>query len=172
MMEEEKRIVLWDIATQTVLRELHIDGNSNFPRQISLSQDKRLVASSFAIRGSAVWDIASKRQLMCVGTNSRSLQFLKGGTLLKTGQGTFRIPDRFEDSSSGNEKLPGQISIEGSWVLYDAQRILWLPPDYRPTKWLIRGGLLSIGTDSGNVYFLRFDKDNIGVSHTPVASLG
>ncbi|KAK0766479.1 hypothetical protein N5P37_000204 [Trichoderma harzianum] len=49
-----------------------------------------------------------------------------------------------------------------TWVTWDSQRILWLPPAYRPRISAVRASTLAIGCDSGRVVFIRFsDMDKL-----------
>ncbi|RGP71778.1 vegetatible incompatibility het-e-1 [Fusarium sporotrichioides] len=47
-----------------------------------------------------------------------------------------------------------QLSADGKWVMRSGQRVLWLPPDYRPSVKYTSGPTVAIGTWSGRVFNL------------------
>ncbi|KAF4336041.1 vegetatible incompatibility het-e-1 [Fusarium beomiforme] len=46
------------------------------------------------------------------------------------------------------------IGQDSAWVMKDGEKLLWLPPDYRPASVYMSGGTMVIGTVSGRVLFL------------------
>ncbi|PNP37256.1 hypothetical protein TGAMA5MH_10825 [Trichoderma gamsii] len=52
----------------------------------------------------------------------------------------------------------------GSWITRDGKPLLWLPVDYRPTAFAIKGSTVGIGCDLGRVLMLEFsDGDGFSV---------
>ncbi|PYI27950.1 WD40 repeat-like protein [Aspergillus indologenus CBS 114.80] len=157
---DEGSIALWEIATNTVVQKFQTSHSGI--KTLALSKDNQLLAYSTHWETS-IWDLSTKKQLALVGSglNNISMQFSGDGTSLKTDHGIFSVPSSTGEGLSQSHRLPNQIWIKDQWVLYDEQRILWLPPEYRPSQWLICDSLLTIGTSAGHVFFLRFDKSKL-----------
>ncbi|GAB1195587.1 hypothetical protein APSETT444_004848 [Aspergillus pseudonomiae] len=59
-----------------------------------------------------------------------------------------------------------EVLFENGWVVAasSGQRILWLPPEYRPTYWvdwkcIEHGNMLICGTDTGHIHFYEFQME-------------
>jgi hypothetical protein len=48
------------------------------------------------------------------------------------------------------------LGINDDWVTLSSERILWLPPEYRPGTWASYGDTIIIGSGTGR-YSLRYD---------------
>ncbi|KAH8783639.1 hypothetical protein BGZ57DRAFT_884992 [Hyaloscypha finlandica] len=50
------------------------------------------------------------------------------------------------------------LGINGSWITWNAQNLLWLPPDYRAFSSAISlsGSVVAIGCQSGKVFIIGF----------------
>ena len=46
------------------------------------------------------------------------------------------------------------LGIDGNWVTLNSQRILWLPPEYRPISWERHMNVAVIGSGAGRVTFI------------------
>jgi hypothetical protein len=49
------------------------------------------------------------------------------------------------------------IFVEGEWVTHNGRRVLWLPPEYRPTCTAAWGNMLIMGHSSGRHTTLWFN---------------
>jgi hypothetical protein len=49
------------------------------------------------------------------------------------------------------------IGMQQEWLIRSSQRILWLPPEYRPSAVGVNGNVIAIGTGAGRVIFMRVD---------------
>ncbi|KAH6964931.1 hypothetical protein EDB82DRAFT_560829 [Fusarium venenatum] len=47
-----------------------------------------------------------------------------------------------------------QVSVDANWITRSGERVLWLPPDYRPSITCASGSIIAIGTKSGRVFNL------------------
>jgi hypothetical protein len=53
------------------------------------------------------------------------------------------------------------INAAGDWVMKSSERVLWLPPEYRPRTHTSYGNIIVLGSGSGHVFFLSFE-DGLG----------
>ncbi|EPS36555.1 hypothetical protein H072_9879 [Dactylellina haptotyla CBS 200.50] len=53
--------------------------------------------------------------------------------------------------------------LDNSWLIYGGQRIIWIPPDFRPARggWKVKHDMVVILSRLGMVYSLRLDLDQI-----------
>jgi hypothetical protein len=51
------------------------------------------------------------------------------------------------------------LEWDGSWITWNGNRILWIPPEYRPSSSMIRENTVAIGCPSGRVILIRFLPD-------------
>jgi hypothetical protein len=47
------------------------------------------------------------------------------------------------------------LGAEHDWITLSSQRILWLPPEYRPGDWASYGNTIVVGSATGRVTFVR-----------------
>jgi len=43
------------------------------------------------------------------------------------------------------------IGMDGDWMTLSSERILWVPPEYRPSGWASRNGIVVLGSGAGRV---------------------
>jgi hypothetical protein len=79
------------------------------------------------------------------------LAFTHNGTHLITDQGMIALSPSLVSPSEARCYL-----IAGNWVTWDDEKILWLPPDYRPSSVTVRNNIIVLGLPSGGIIFLRF----------------
>lgn len=53
--------------------------------------------------------------------------------------------------------MPPSLSTDHAWVVRGKERILWLPPEYRPSTWAVIGSTVVLGQEDGQVLFLVFN---------------
>ena len=49
------------------------------------------------------------------------------------------------------------VFIEEEWIRNGEDRMLWLPPEYRPYRCDVHGGIIGFGHRSGGVSIFEFD---------------
>ena len=49
-----------------------------------------------------------------------------------------------------------------TWITWDGNYLLWLPPEYRPVESAVKKNRVGIGCGSGVVYVLNFRADILG----------
>jgi hypothetical protein len=63
------------------------------------------------------------------------------------------------DASARSRAPPRTVSnlgIRGDWVTSSYERLLWLPPEYRPGEWAIQSDTMVIGSGTGRVAFVHY----------------
>jgi hypothetical protein len=48
------------------------------------------------------------------------------------------------------------IALNGQWITIHGDRVLWLPPEYRPRCSAVKDNTLALGHASGRISFIRF----------------
>ncbi|KAF2399700.1 hypothetical protein EJ06DRAFT_511907 [Trichodelitschia bisporula] len=119
----------WDAALQT------LEGHSGAVRVVAFSPDGKQLA---------LWDAGS----------GKALQELKGHS------GPFRAvafsPDGNQLASASN--LPRSIIFQEQWVAIGTEKLLWLPAEYRSSKFgaAVHEGKVGWGCPSGRVLIMEF----------------
>ena len=150
----------WNTILQT------LEGHTSVVNSVAFSHDSKLLASASWDHTVRVWDaaIGSCHQTVLVNTSISSLSFNSTNTSLVTNIGLIKVdrtglPLTLESSQSGRSKGNRQgLGISRSWVAWNDQNIVWLPPDYRPRVSDISpsGSTVAIGCESGKVIMVGF----------------
>ena len=156
---DDETIKIWDLATdhQETL-ESHIYPVSS----VAWSPDGRKVASASYDETIKIWDPATGQ---CQGTlEAGHTDYLHFDTSnrIRTDAGVFELKPNAPaiDLVACSHSVP-QASGYGlndgeTWITYQGQDLLWLPPEYRPSASAILGASLVLGCSSGRVLFLKF----------------
>jgi hypothetical protein len=107
-----------------------------------------------------LWDATSGawKHTFKIGICSSNLLFSEDGQYLKTDRGLLSLNSGSFDvylSQALDEPIYA-ISIDNGWVTQDGQKLLWLPPDFRPSCSAVSINVLAFGHLSGFVTFLEF----------------
>jgi WD40 repeat protein len=148
----------WSACLQT------LEGHSSTVNSVAFSHDSKLLASASFDTTVKVWDAATGtlQQTLEVDSNVRSLSFDVTNSILITNIGHLQLDKTrnlplFTSSRgfSGKSHCKG-LGVSGSWVLWNGQNLLWLPPDFRATTSVISytGSTLAIGCQSGKVFII------------------
>ncbi|OQU97628.1 hypothetical protein CLAIMM_03529 isoform 2, partial [Cladophialophora immunda] len=116
-----------------------------------------------------VWDVTTGAELLCYDSDTyvNHIEFVDNGSnILANGQ-VINIPQQLPrptvtTTQSPNFNLPsgGEFAVTGDWITWSSQRVLWLPPEYRPTSywstsWRGQSDIIVIGSGNGRVTFVR-----------------
>lgn len=133
------------------------DGNID---DLIFSHDSRLLAAMSSGGTARIWhmDTGECVQYFHVGRYTRMLFFGKDSRQLITSRGAFMLQgippmrrgllDSVECSIRAQE-TPYSVGEDGSWVELNGQKLLWLPVDYRPTRWAVSKSTIVLGCKSG-----------------------
>ncbi|KAF9883980.1 hypothetical protein FE257_002421 [Aspergillus nanangensis] len=172
----DNTIKLWDV-TSSRLRTL--EGHSSLVRSVAFAPDQRTVASGSYDNTIKLWDIETCQQLLTLEGHSspvRSVVFSPDGQMIVSGSYDNTI--RFWDTHTGKQLriLEGQsgpvrpvaegrtvtlnspLSVENDWVTLAAEKVLWLPFDYRQFSICVaKGRILALAYPDGRVCVMEFD---------------
>ncbi|KFY78543.1 hypothetical protein V499_02323 [Pseudogymnoascus sp. VKM F-103] len=158
-------VKIWNTATGT-LQEM-LDGHSDYVFSVVFSHDSKLLASASSDKTIRIWDATTGmlQQTIAVSGYISSLLFDIADSSLITNIGRIKLGKPklvsvSESSQEGGRKSNRKgLAISGSWITWNAQNLLWLPPDYRPIHSgasLLRESRLAIGCKSGKVVTIGF----------------
>ncbi|KAF1816850.1 hypothetical protein P152DRAFT_510201 [Eremomyces bilateralis CBS 781.70] len=171
----DARVKLWDAGSGKPLQTLK--GHSGSVRAMAFSPDGKTLASvsddakavTFFPDGKMLtsdpddatvklWDVGSGKLLQTLVTNSSmhfSLWFTDDGSCLQADRGLFRIGPSCGLAPT-RSCSPQSIYVEEQWVLYNGERVLWLPSEYRSDKVAVHGNMVGFGYSSGRVLIMKF----------------
>jgi WD40 repeat protein len=154
----DKTIKLRDFTTGAVLRTL--EGHTGPVVQVAFSPNSKLIASQDSGAVFKIWDASSGRVLDGLQLPRSSHQerhyakkksFSDDGSILhKNGKPFYTI------SKNSGLKIAKFVSIDCEWVFWGTERVLWLPPEYRPDFFEVWRDNVAICLASGRVVFIKF----------------
>ncbi|KAE8422921.1 hypothetical protein BDV36DRAFT_244323 [Aspergillus pseudocaelatus] len=130
----DNTIKLWNTQTGQELRT--IEGHSSPVRSVALSPDSRIIASGSYDNTIKLWDTETGQQLRTLGDHSIPVES--------------SLDDQIVESSS-------LLSVEGGWVCFASEKVLWLPFDYRLfSSSVAKGNTLALAYPDGRVCVMEF----------------
>ena len=159
----------WSACLQT------LEGHSGSVRSVAFSHDSTWLASAFshdstrlasasADKTVKIWDVSSGECLQTLNTSKVlfNISFDSTGLYLHTEIGTIDI-----SILSGSTILPTilepynpkyrgiALSLDGVWITYDSENLLWLPSEYRSSCLAVSGRTIGIGAGTGRVWICK-----------------
>jgi WD40 repeat protein len=160
---QDHTVRVWDPATGASLQTL--EGHSGWVHAVAFSPNGKLVASASNDETVRLWDLVTGASLQTLETyiTIRQLSFSSGGQYLDTDRGQLDIGYLFPSiTSPGSKSLrEREIFVNGTWVVQETKKVLWLPYDYRATCAAVQKNVLAMGHASGRVSILSFDVANL-----------
>ncbi|KAL7798166.1 hypothetical protein V8C37DRAFT_247410 [Trichoderma ceciliae] len=155
-------IWIWDLVANTCLREIHNHKEQDAGKAMAFSPDE-----------TKVWLVCYDGRVLVYDINTGTrLQSLDNPFGLPAHDGHLYQPqnallvfdlknlmhDPLAQHNPDHRLKLSRFSIcpEGVWILRGQKRVLWLPPEYRPSEMAVYDGLVAIGCESGRMLFLRF----------------
>jgi WD40 repeat protein len=159
---DDNTVRVWDVQTGQCQHTL--EGHSGRVNSVVFSPDGSRVASGSSDNTVRVWDIASTEEILCYnsGTYPMTINFSDGSTKIVVNGASLSIPSQtsFPRAKAGSAQsrlnMPiSKLAINDDWVTLSSERILWLPPEYRPGNWASYGDMIVVGSTNGRVTFVR-----------------
>ncbi|KAF7908239.1 uncharacterized protein EAF01_003994 [Botrytis porri] len=158
----DRTIKIWDTATGTLQQTL--EGHRGSVNSVAFSANSKLLASASCDYTIKIWDTATGtlQQTLEGHFGVRNLSFGITNSTLITDIGCFRlninsnIPLPSSSRAINSRSHRQGLSINESWVIWNDQNLLWLPPDFRPEIFTIShtGSKLAIACQSGRVFII------------------
>jgi len=162
---KDKTVRLWDTSTGNQCGVL--EGHNGYVHLAAFLPDGKLVASAGDGGTVRLRDTSTKTTIeiivSCYGISS--IEFHKDGIHLHTNKGVL-LKSRLH--SRGGNQEPAQtipfVHIADQWVMYNMNKLLWLPADYRPRYAADAddtGKQLVIATPSKRIIFISIDSTTL-----------
>jgi WD40 repeat protein len=162
-------VKIWDASTGSLQQTL--EGHGDRVNSVAFSHDSKLLASASDNTIVKIWDAStgSCHQTVAVNTYIKSLSFdsIDSNLLMNSGSikvDRTRLLTRSEYPQEGRDEGDRQgLGISGSWVTWNTQNLLWLPPDYRAVSYNISPSrsIVANGCSSGKVFIVEFSLANL-----------
>jgi hypothetical protein len=149
-------VQLWDASTGKCLQTFA--GHGGFVYSVAFSPDGRQLASGSRDRTVRLWDASTGKCLQTLEAYARNVSFSPDGSNLVTDSGILGVRETLQ---CGHAQWIGcGIESTETWITWDGNNLLWLPPEYRPGKSAVKGNCVWISCRrSGAVYILNFRAD-------------
>ncbi|KAL3442693.1 WD40-repeat-containing domain protein, partial [Aspergillus insuetus] len=144
-------IRLWDAASGAEKQIL--EGHQDWVNAVAFSSDGKTVASASYDQTIRLWDAATglEKDKNLLDAVVFALSFSDHGCLI-TDRGSLSLNHQICNSSTKRPET--EIFIREKWVTRNGQRLIWLPPDFRPTHVATNGNNVVLGHGSGGLTFL------------------
>jgi WD40 repeat protein len=135
----------WSACMQT------LEGHSNTVMSVAFSHDSTRPASASDDGTVKIWDASSGACLQTLKGYSSYVSSADLGSVLAV-----LYPDKIAIKPHQSVRHRIAISVDNIWVSDNAEKLLWLPTEYRPVIAAVSGRCVCLGTGSGKVWICRF----------------
>ncbi|KAM5431541.1 hypothetical protein McanCB56680_004655 [Microsporum canis] len=145
----------WSACLQT------IKGHNSSVHSVAFSHNSMLIASASCDMTVRIWSTSSGDCLQSVENGSRGpiISFDTTSSYLLTDIGAIPVPS-VSDITAAPRRSPFQgwgISSTRTWITWNSENILWIPPKYRPECSAVAAATVILGYSSGRVLIFNFD---------------
>ena len=163
-------IPIWDTSNGKGLQmfECYVSG-SYFITSLAFTCNDKYLASVWSTGDMNIWDIASGDCVQTLGLECHiyDMSFNPSGTRLLTEAGAYALDPMVKTSPSNNDEkrirrlrqLGYGLSSVRSWITYKSEKLLWIPPQYRPeyrSKTSVQGSKIAMIHPSGRAIVFQF----------------
>jgi WD40 repeat protein len=159
---EDTTVRVWDVQTGRCQHTL--EGHSDWVSSVVFSPDGSRLASGSWDTTVRVWDVTNAEELLRYdsGTRDQIINFSGGSTKIVVNGASLSLPSQtlFAGTQAGSApshsaRFISKLGINSDWITLSSERILWLPPEYRPGNWASYGDMIVVGSANGRVTFVR-----------------
>ncbi|KAI9674565.1 MAG: hypothetical protein M1822_009060, partial [Bathelium mastoideum] len=158
----DQTIRLWDAESGALLQTF--EGHSDRVRSVTFAPDGKRLASASDDQTVRLWDAESGALLQTFEGHSdtvNSVAFTHDGSGLITDRGPLAFDLHSSDITSHRTEEQIYLFVSDQWILYQSQKLLWLPVEYRATCSTVKGQTVILGHSSGRISFIHFDIQNL-----------
>jgi WD40 repeat protein len=161
----DETVKIWDTGNGDCLQTLK--GHGGTVGSVAFSHDSTRLASGSGDKTVKIWDTGSGAcvQTLDVGKGLFNISFNSTGTYLRTDIGTIAIDTssaiitRSSIIDSQKPRYQGvALSSDGIWITYNAENLVWLPSEYRPSNSAVLGTTIGFSVASGKVCICKYNE--------------
>lgn len=156
-----KILLVWDVQTGDQRLLTYVDGFHNNLASVRRGRWLILYFASVVSGGVLeIWDMETQqRKRRLLDGRLEDLTFSNDAPLMHTDIGTFTLGEAVFTEGTMRQVSYG-LNINRSWITWNGQNLIWLPPEYRPKKSIVNGRRIMIEPDFGPLLTIQF-KDGI-----------
>ena len=152
----DKTIRVWDTEQDVFDR-----GTTQDPiivAAIAFSPNGKLIATARGTPEVVLWDAKSAAQLyrFTLGEAIWEVSFSDVGNLLRTNRGCLSLHHMRTYLGLDDGNTPARADVQGDWVLWKKQKVIWLPSEYAPATFATRGNEVALFCRSGRILIISF----------------
>ncbi|BDD64335.1 hypothetical protein MAP00_009162 [Monascus purpureus] len=150
---DDKTVRLWDPATGALQQTL--EGHTDWVQSVAFSPDGRLLASGSSDKTVRLWDPATGalKEILSTHGFAKELEFSQDSSYLSTDLGSFKIQFSCGQPIGDSPNMDPHISLRREWIAVNEKKVLWLPPEARPSCSATKSNILGLGHASGQISF-------------------
>ncbi|KAH8653107.1 WD40-repeat-containing domain protein [Tricladium varicosporioides] len=160
---------IWNLATGQEVQKF--EGHTNTVSTVAFSPDGKLLASS-SFNEAKLWNPATGQEIQKLGFEDviTGILFSVKGQFLGTDgrllMSEFCTPPAFSQQTD----TTSHIFVEKDWISVGLVKLIWIPPEYRPSCSAFQNNILALACDSGPLVFIEFS-ESFGTTYPYISQL-
>lgn len=152
----DETVRLWNVMTGEEKQKF--EGHDGEPIAVAFSLDGKTLALASHNKTIQLWDMATGAQVQKLQIDQvlSSLSFSADNRYLKTDRGLLSLYPNPTDMYLQRKLLDYSVFFNNSWLIQDRKKVLWLPPDHRPSRMACHENIFALGYGSSLVKFIQF----------------